>query len=199
MNRFLLTISLAFVICTSAFTQSKNVGLILLSTDDQNDANYDKAAHLFLASHLKQFAGFSLTDLQSQASSQIKDDIGNDKGQFDDAKVLADAKAKGINVLVVLYYSPTLQEIASISGGVKKVNYGCRMNYYFQIVNPTSGLIIASKQFYGSVGTAISTKEHYKTKDDAVKAAFESSTPADYNDTTTKNIDGYIRQVLTEL
>jgi hypothetical protein len=183
---------------TSLFSQAKSIAILLTSDTEQNtEIDYNKTVNAFFTSHLKKLPNVVISELDEKVTDKAKEEIGNDSGKFSDALTVNAALTKGIKDLVVIYYSATLLENEMSAGGVKKISYGCRLNFYIQIVNTSTGEVTTSKQFYGSVGTAIATKVNYKTKDEAVKAAFETSGPADYRDNTTINVDNYFKKALS--
>jgi hypothetical protein len=197
MKKTLLILLLLISFSSSLFSQSKSIAILLsYDSDASSETNYNQIVSGFFTSHLKKMPNVVITEFNEKVTDKVKEEIGNDSGKFADASTANAALAKGIKDLVVIYYSATLLENQMSAGAVKKISYGCRLNFYIQMVNTSTGEVITSKQFYGSVGTAISTKVSYKTKEDAVKAAFETSGPADYRDNTTINVDNYFKKVL---
>ena len=177
----------------SSFAQSKKIALLVAT--ENNEVSYNSVVVQFFMAHLKRVPGLELQELKVNVSKQVSEEISNENGKFSDNDVIANAVSKGIKRLLVIYYSATPLEKATAIKGVTKLTYGCRLNYYVQLINAANGEIMTSKQFYGSVGTAINGKDNYKTKEAAVQAAFEVSGPADYNDHTTINIDNYLNKV----
>lgn len=164
MKKILLIILILISFSSSLFSQAKNIAILLSTDTEQNtETDYNPTVNAFFTSHLKKLPNVVISELNEKVTDKAKEDIGNDSGKFADVLTSNAALAKGIKDLVVIYYSATLLENQMRSGGVKKINYGCRVNFYIQIVNTSTGEVMTSKQFYGSVGTAISSKVSYNS------------------------------------
>jgi len=197
MKKTALTILILISATIASFSQPKKVAIILISdAENSTEANYDKSVNMYIVEHLKKVSNIIIADYSGQVSNKVKDDIGADSGKFADIAVTNDAIGKNIDKLILVYYSADPTEQQMISGGVKKIYYSCRIHFYVQIINTANNQILNSKQFYGSVGTAINTKEIYKTKEASVKAAMDGSSLTDYTGKITINIDNYLNKTI---
>ena len=194
MRKTILSTIILISISVLSFAQSKNIG-ILIASDAEGD--YNKTVSAYFIAHLKKLPSITATELGGPISKQAIEDIGNENGKFADTAILTKANGNGIKEILFVTFSASPLETVTTIKGVKKTSYGCRVNFNVQHINAANGDVTSSKQFYGSVGTAIVTKENYKTKDEAVKAAFEASAPADYRDKTTINIDNYLKKIFS--
>lgn len=194
MRKTIVSTIILILISVLSFAQSKNIG-ILIASDAEGDHN--KTVSAYFIAHLKKVPSIAATELSGPVSKQAKEDIANESGKFADTAILSKVNRNGIKEILFVAFSASPLETVTTIKGVKKTSYGCRVNFYVQQINAANGEVTSSKQFYGSVGTAIVTKENYKTKDEAVRAAFEASAPADYRDKTTINIDNYLKKIFS--